>query len=188
MEGLREHIVGDRRRRSKDSIADGDNARVLAAEASDGHSVGGPVVVLVVDETLREHEHVALVKNLGVVLVLRVGGHKANEKAAFQHDEDLGGARVGVWWVKAKGRIVDANQGDAQRVQPGNLSHTDRGHLGADGIRSVTRLVEATEEEIVDGDHLCALTGEAIDQSCNCKDRTLHAEIYISGTTRNELI
>lgn len=48
LEGLREHIVGDRRRRSKDSITDSDNARVLAAEAGNGHRVGVPVVVLVV--------------------------------------------------------------------------------------------------------------------------------------------
>lgn len=141
LERLGEHIVGDARLRPEHGVGHRDDPRILAAEGGNGHCRRLPRVELEVHESHRKHEHVAPVQGLEEELVVRVGRHESDEEGTLDDCEDLGGARVGVRRVEAAGGVVDARQGDAERVQAGDSGGVDEGDVGADFVSCVASLV-----------------------------------------------
>ncbi|URE05077.1 hypothetical protein MUK42_19161 [Musa troglodytarum] len=180
LESLGENLVRDGWLGPEHSVGDGDGARVLAAESTDGDGVGVPRIELEVDEALREHKHITLLQHLGeeTIAVVAVGCDEADEELSFYDGEDLGGAGVSVGRVEAFGRVVDANHGDAQGVESGELVHVDGSDIGAELLSCVASLVESPEEEVFGFHHLGVLADEPIHQHCNRKKQTRSVNMH----------
>lgn len=73
-------------------------------------------------------------------------------------------------------REVNASQGDAEGVQPGDLIHVDGGDVGADIIDGVAGLVEARSVEVVGCDVVHVLAYGTIDEHCK-KVRSVYVNI-----------
>ncbi|RWV81621.1 hypothetical protein GW17_00056938, partial [Ensete ventricosum] len=102
-------------------------------------------VLLEVDQAAGEDEDVALGDGLGDQLV--GGGDEAHVEGAVEHEDDLGGAGVGVRRVQPAGGVVDAGHGHAQGVEARDLLHVGGRHQGAHGGVGGARLGQPLEEE-----------------------------------------
>jgi hypothetical protein len=115
------------------------------------HDSGGLLagVQLEVHEAARKREDVAGGDGPGDELV--GGGDEADVERAVEHEDQLGGARVRVRRVEPAGGVVDADEGDAQRVEPRDLLHVGAGDHGAGGAGDGARLGDDVGEKVVRG-------------------------------------
>jgi hypothetical protein len=149
LERLGEHVGRHLGRRPEERHGDGLRAGELAVERR--HDGGGLLawVRLEVHEAAREREDVAGGDGLGDELV--GGGDEADVERAVEHEDQLGGARVRVRRVEPAGGVVDAGEGDAQRVEPRDLLDVGAGDHGACGAGDGARLRDDAGEEVVRG-------------------------------------
>ncbi|KAF5947286.1 hypothetical protein HYC85_013243 [Camellia sinensis] len=75
------------------------------------------------NESYWEHKHITFLKNFTNKTVFKVGSNEADLEGAFTDGEDFSGTRVYVRRVKAPRSIVDADHGDAESVEPINISN-----------------------------------------------------------------
>jgi len=179
LEGLGEDVGGHGRRGAEERHGDLLRALELAVEAGDDGGGAVPPVLLEVDEAAREDEDVPHGDRLGEELV--GGGDEADLERALEDEDDLGGARVRVRRVLAARSVVDARDGDAQRVDARELLHVGRRHQGARRVAGVAGLPQPVEEEVVRRDVRLAREPIQLDRC------TVHARTHGSEVERNDL-
>lgn len=152
LECLGKNITTYIRLRPENSIRNGDDSRILAAQCSYGNSISCTNIALEVNEPDRKHEHIAFLKGLRDQAIVRIGGDEPDLKRALNECQDLSSSGVGVGRVDSPGCVINTNDGDSQGVEPRQLGYGDRGDPRAVRVRGVARNVQPTEGEVVSSD------------------------------------
>lgn len=84
------------------------------------------------DEPFGENEDLPLLNRFGVEDV--GGGDETHIELSLEHEDDLGGAWVGVRRVEAAGRVVDTREGNAEGVEAGDFLDVGAGDEGSGGV------------------------------------------------------
>lgn len=118
------------------------------------------------DQPSGEHKDLAFLDGFRDQLVSR--GDKPHVELAYEHEQNLGGPRVGVGRVHPASSIVDPRHRHAQRVQAGDLLHIGARHGGPHGAVHDGGLGKAVEREIICRDVGLALAHETVNL-CSCR-------------------